>query len=65
MTDFDSFIKEGKVIPGEIFDRLRKLRNGINYYGRQVSVNVAIDAQKQIKEICIILKKRYLSQIIR
>ncbi|MBU2560725.1 MAG: hypothetical protein KKD17_00345 [Nanoarchaeota archaeon] len=44
----------------ERFDRLRKLRNGVNYYGKQVPVGVALDAKKQIKELCAALKKKYV-----
>ncbi|MFH1669455.1 MAG: hypothetical protein ABIA62_06020 [Candidatus Woesearchaeota archaeon] len=47
----------------EEFDRLRKLRNGINYYGKQVSTEVSEDAKKKIKKLCDTLKNKYLSAL--
>jgi spore germination protein YaaH len=43
-----------------MFDRLRKLRNGVNYYGKTVSIEVAKEALKDCKELCAILKRRYV-----
>ncbi len=54
-------IKEDRI--AEKFDRLRKLRNGINYYGRQVSTIVSINAKKEIKELCTFLKNKYLREL--
>lgn len=42
------------------FDRFRKLRNGVNYYGKEVSPTVAAEAKKNIKEMCRLLKVKYL-----
>jgi hypothetical protein len=42
------------------FNRLRKLRNGINYYAKDVSSKVSKDAFIEIQEICEYLKKKYL-----
>ena len=44
----------------EDFDRYRKLRNGINYYGKQVSENTIKETKEKIKEISNILKNKYL-----
>ncbi len=43
------------------FDRLRKLRNGINYYGKPVSKEVAIAAREECKKLCNDLIEKYLS----
>ena len=45
------------------FDRLRKLRNGINYYGERVSKEITKEAIIQIKEACEELKNKYLSDL--
>ena len=42
------------------FDRCRKLRNRINYYGRPVSIKVTIEAKKEIFQLCKILHEKYL-----
>ncbi|MBI2666731.1 hypothetical protein HYX13_03910, partial [Candidatus Woesearchaeota archaeon] len=39
-----------------IFDRYRKLRNGIHYYGKGVSIEVAEEAKIQVKKIIEELK---------
>lgn len=41
------------------FDRFRKLRNGINYYGRDVDVSTVKEALKEIPKITNFLKKQY------
>lgn len=46
------------------FDRLRKLRNGANYYGRSIPVDVTNDAKKTTSELCSRLKKKYLGNVI-
>ena len=42
------------------FDRLRKIRNKINYYGQLVSVEEAKENIKEIKEIIDSLTNKYL-----
>ncbi len=42
------------------FDRLRKLRNGINYYGKPVSVDIAVSAKEECKKLCQELKQKYV-----
>ena len=36
---------------GEEFDDIRKLRNAVNYYGKKISVEEAIDTIKKIKKL--------------
>ena len=54
------FLKEDRI--AEAFDRLRKLRNGINYYGEQVSAGEAIASARDVKFLIETLKKKYLSE---
>jgi hypothetical protein len=42
------------------FDRLRKLRNGVNYYGKPVSKETALISLKEIEEMIDYLNKKYL-----
>ena len=44
----------------EQFDRFRKLRNGVNYYGKPVSAIIASDARKKIAKLNTLLKEKYL-----
>lgn len=60
---FTSYLKEkNEIIFANRFDRLRKLRNGINYYGKPVSQKVAEEALKEIKEMIKKLSKKYLDK---
>ena len=43
------------------FDRYRKLRNGINYYGKPVSINVTLEAKKEIAKLSKTLRTKYLA----
>ena len=43
----------------EIFDRNRKLRNGINYYGTSISPERAEQALKEIKQVIKNIKNKY------
>ncbi|MCF7866738.1 hypothetical protein K9L67_01580 [Candidatus Woesearchaeota archaeon] len=56
----DYLLEKGEIILSNKFDRLRKLRNGINYYGKPVSENVTKAALKEIKEIIKELCEKYL-----
>ncbi|PIN75351.1 hypothetical protein COV18_04140 [Candidatus Woesearchaeota archaeon CG10_big_fil_rev_8_21_14_0_10_37_12] len=47
----------------EKFDRLRKLRNGINYYGKQVSKEETQTSAEEIKQIIKELKEKYLKNL--
>ncbi len=52
--------KCGEEKVASMFDRLRKLRNGVNYYGKTVSIEVAKDAREECKELCRELRKKYV-----
>lgn len=43
-----------EIMIAQKFDRFRKLRNGVNYYGKQVSLE---EAKKAVKEIPLIIKE--------
>lgn len=43
------------------FDRFRKLRNGVNYYGKPVSLLVAKESLVRIGELITLLGQKYLS----
>jgi len=45
----------------EKFDRFRKIRNNINYYGKNISILEAKELVPEITRIIEILKKKYLS----
>jgi hypothetical protein len=45
------------------FDRFRKLRNGIEYYGTPVSAQTANEAIIEIAALCTHLKKKYLQAL--
>ena len=55
LTYFLKFIN--KPILAEKFERFRKIRNGINYYGRNVSIEESEDIIKEIKLVINILLK--------
>jgi hypothetical protein len=44
----------------EKFDRLRKLRNGVNYYGKSISVDVARQALIDAEDMIEYLVKKYI-----
>lgn len=50
---YTCFLKEmlNESIKGDEFDELRKIRNGINYYAKDISVEEAEDVLKRIKEL--------------
>lgn len=45
------------------FDRLRKIRNSINYYGEDISINETKDNIFEIKAIIDTLIKKYLNNL--
>ena len=47
------FLKEilNESIKGDEFDELRKIRNGINYYAKDISTSEAKDVLKRIKKL--------------
>jgi len=46
------------------FDRLRKIRNGINYYGEEISVDEVRDNVEKIEILINQLKKKYFKNLI-
>jgi hypothetical protein len=53
---YTPFLKEILKMPkdAENFDKIRKIRNGINYYGREIDVN---ESEHIIKELQMLIKK--------
>jgi len=47
-------------IAAEKFDRYRRLRNGIEYYGKTVSIATSNEALKDIKNLTAQLRKKHL-----
>ncbi|MEK6833001.1 MAG: hypothetical protein AABY32_03045 [Nanoarchaeota archaeon] len=47
------FLKEilNEIAKGDEFDELRKIRNSINYYGKDISVNEAKNVLERIKKL--------------
>jgi hypothetical protein len=57
---FTHYLKKiGELEFSEKFDRLRRLRNGVEYYGKPVSMIVAKDALDEISLMCAKLRKKY------
>jgi hypothetical protein len=50
---YSAFLKEILELPNEaeLFDKLRKIRNGINYYGRKVSADEAEQVVSDLKSL--------------
>lgn len=58
---FSFFLKEkGEDALAVKFDRLRKIRNGISYYGEDISVEEVIENVAEIKTVIKRLKEKYL-----
>lgn len=59
---FTSFLQEIKseLVLAEKFDRFRKLRNGINYYGNTISIEEVKEIKEDIKITIEILINKYL-----
>lgn len=53
---------KGDSILANKFDRLRALRNGIQYYAKDVSPQKAIETKKEVGELIAEVKKKYLSK---
>ena len=61
---FTYFLKElGEARMSEKFDRYRKLRNGVNYYGKQVPLEEVTAASNEIKMLLDELKDKHLKDI--
>lgn len=56
---FTAFLKEliGDVRLAEKFDRLRKLRNGVNYYGETIGIEEALAVRKEVPALILTLKR--------
>ena len=60
---FTSFLKEKKEDHmAEKFDRFRRIRNGIAYYGKNISVEEAKELIKEIKALTEELENKYLKE---
>lgn len=59
ITSFIAEILNEKEI-AEVFDRYRKIRNSINYYGTPISVEEVQKALVEIPKYIEVLKKKYL-----
>jgi len=62
---FTFYLKENKKesILSEKFDRLRKIRNGIEYYGKEISEEEVKDHKKEILKIIEALRNKYLKGV--
>ena len=61
---FAYFLREkGEVAIAEKFDRFRRIRNKINYYGKDISIEEAKENSDEIKKIINALKLKYLEGI--
>ena len=58
LTAYLEKIHENKI--AAVFDRHRKLRNGVNYYGKPVSIGVTLEAKKEIAQLSKVLIEKYL-----
>ena len=60
---FTSYLKERlrEELIAEKFDRLRRLRNGVNYYGEQVNAAETNAAAADVKALIATLKGKYLT----
>ena len=41
----------GESAHGDVFDEIRKIRNSVNYYGKEISVTEAADVIVTIKKL--------------
>ena len=55
----DEILKENLL--SKKFDRFRKLRNNINYYGKKIEPEITKEAKSEILELIRILKEKYLN----
>lgn len=61
---FTYFLKEEEDLIAKKFDRLRRIRNGINYYGKSISIEEVGEIISQISKLIKILKEKYLNKIL-
>ena len=61
---FTYFLKEkGEEVLSTKFDRFRKIRNSINYYGKDISIEETKENIEEIKEMIKSLIKKYLGDL--
>jgi len=61
---FTYFLKEiGETSMSDKFDRFRKIRNGINYYGKQIDKASAESSIRDIEEMITKLKEKFLENM--
>jgi len=62
---FAFYLKENKneEIISEKFDRFRKIRNGIEYYGKDASKEEVLEHKKEILRVIAALKEKYLKEV--
>lgn len=62
---YTSYLRElNEISISEKFDRLRKLRNGVNYYGKSVSRIVAKNAKIDVILVRSLLIEKYLKELL-
>jgi len=57
-------IKKGDNLIAEKFDRFRKIRNKINYYGKNISPEETQENVQDIIKLIAVLKNKYLSNYL-
>jgi hypothetical protein len=61
---FTFYLKEkGENAVAEKFDRFRKIRNGINYYGKSISADETRENIAEMAKLITLLKMKYLSDM--
>ena len=61
---FTFYLKEkGENAVAEKFDRFRKIRNGINYYGKSISADETRENTAEMAKLITLLKMKYLSDM--
>lgn len=53
-------LEKGETSASATFNRLRKLRNGVNYYGKTVPKQVTEQALKDIENLCEKMRNKYI-----
>ena len=58
---FTYFLKEnGEDLISLKFDRFRKIRNGLNYYGKSIQLKGAEEIINELKEVIKLVKKKFI-----
>ncbi len=61
---FTFFLREkNEEIFAEKFDRFRRIRNSINYYGKSIGIEEAKETSEEIKQVIKLLIDKYLREI--